>query len=79
MVDQSPWRRRNGPLIILLLLLHGHGLNKIKESKAYLVIYFLDLWPTVKIISKNTILPLFSLPEFKLQNFGRGSHNLFLG
>lgn len=66
-------------LIISLLLLHSNALTKIKANRAYLVIYFLDLQPTVKIISKETILPLFFLSEFKLQNFWvRLSHNFFV-
>lgn len=67
-------------LIISLLLLHSNALNKIKENRAYLVIYFLHLRPTVKITSKKTILSLFSLSEFKLQNFWATlSGNFFLG
>ena len=62
----------NRSLIINLLLLHSNALNKIKEHRACLVIYFLDLQPTVKIISKKTTSPLFSLSEFKLQNFWAG-------
>lgn len=63
-LEEAEWS-----LIISLLLLHSNALNKIKASRAYLVIYFLDMQPTVKIISKETILPLFSLSKFKLHNF----------
>lgn len=55
--------------IINFLLQHSNALNKIKEHRACVVIYFLDLQPTVKIISKKTISPLLSLSEFKWQNF----------
>lgn len=55
--------------IINFLLQQSNALNKIKEHRACVVIYFLDLQPTVKIISKKTISPLLSLSEFKWQNF----------
>lgn len=51
-------------LITSLPLPHSNALNKMKANRAYLVIYFLDLQPTVKIISKEAILPLFSLSLF---------------
>lgn len=64
-------------LIINSLLLHSNALNKIKEHRACLVIYFLALHPAVKIISKKSTSALFSLSEFKLQNFwARLSGNL---
>lgn len=37
----------------------------MKENRAYLVIYFCDLQPTVKMISKEAILPLFSSSPFQ--------------
>lgn len=66
------------PLITSLPLPHSNALNKMKENRAYFVIYFLDLQPTVKIISKEAILPLFSLSLF--QNFwARLSDSPFVG
>lgn len=75
LLEEADWS-----LIISLLLLNSNALNKIKENRAYLVIPSLDLQPTGKSISKKTNWLMFSLSEFKLQNFwARLSDNLFIG